>query len=236
MESGGKTRGSFRDKRSIMILSSVVVVAVVVIGGFAFFYQAPRAQLIVHDGSTTGLIHGDFLDLGPSASIHSYFNATSTAERPGHPESVLTLQVIARTSWDEDNGAVETIILVTVLGRLDSNLSAREIRVELNQTAYNTAVDFMETQIDGVNVSLEGINGKGFWDNSSGTMTASLDRDRDSSPYFWFWCSNYIHVWALQKGYLQERFLGIHASLIGWFEPEFSVGVLLKIVNTSTPS
>lgn len=224
------------------MLVAVIIVAIVVIAGFSLLVPSPRAKLTVTDGSITGTIEGDFFSIDWYHWMYSYFNATSLAHQSGHPTSNLTLQVVALTHWNDLYGVIETAFLITVLGDLDSNLSARELRIACNQTAYHTSVDSLAT-LRGTNVSFEPNVAKfAFWNNDSGSLTVKLVNRTGSDPHYRFSCR--VTVLASANPYasygvpydLGVRFVGIRATIDGWFEPEFSVGMLFKIVNTSTSS
>jgi hypothetical protein len=42
-------------------------------------------------------------------------------------------------------------------------------------------------------------------------------------------------VHAYTKENIDDRFISLRPTVTGWFEPEFSVGITLKLVNTSPP-
>jgi len=223
------------------MLVAVIIVAIVVIAGFSLLVPGPRAKMTVTDGSITGTIEGDFFSIDWYHWMYSYFNATSPAHQSGHPTSNLTLQVVALTHWNDLYGVIETGFLITVLGDLDSNLSARELRIACNQTAYHTSVDSLGGTLRGTNVSFEPNTAKfDFWNNDSGSLTVKLVNRTGSDPHYRFSCQVTVLVSASPyTSYgvpydLGVRFVGIRATIDGWFEPEFSVGMLFKIVNTST--
>ena len=222
------------------MLVAVIIVAIVVIAGFSLLVPDPRAKLTVTDGSIPGTIEGDFFSIDWYHWMYSYFNATSLALQSGHQTSNLTLQVVALTHWDESFGVIETAFLITVLGDLDSNLSARELRIACNQTAYHTSVGSLGT-LRGANVSFDPNVAKfDFWNNDSGSLTVKLVNRTGSDPHYRFSCQVTVLVSANPYASygvpydLGVRFVGIRATIDGWFEPEFSVGMLFKIVNTST--
>jgi hypothetical protein len=222
------------------MLVAVIIVAIVVIAGLSLLVPSPRAKLTVTDGSITGTIEGDFFSIDWYHWMYSYFNATSLAHQSGHPTSNLTLQVVALTHWDDSFGVIETAFLITVLGDLDSNLSARELRIACNQTAYHTSVGSLGT-LRGANVSFYPNVAKfDFWNNDSGSLTVKLVNRTGSDPHYRFSCQVTVSVSANPYASygvpydLGVRFVGIRATIDGWFEPEFSVGMLFKIVNTST--
>lgn len=215
-----------------MVLVAVIVVAILVVAGFALTLPDPRVKLTITDGSITGTIQGDFLKTNYTNWIVLFFNATTYAYQSGHPSSELTLRLVTRTNYNEF-GAVETAVLVTVLGVLDTNLSARSVEIACNQTAYHTSVDGMETMIQGTNVSYERSTDLDFWDNSSGVLTAKLVDRTENDPLYRFSFSTAILVHQFDLSDPSVRFLCFRGIVSGWFEPEFGVGIVLRIVNTS---
>ncbi len=231
-----RTTTVLRSRRLKWILAAIIIAAIVVVAGFALVVPGPKAQPTVTDGSITGTIQGDFSRMDYDNSSFSYFNATTYARQQGHPNSTITLQLVTITRWTFDYDYVETAFLLTVLGEFDANLSARNIQVVCNQTAYHTSVDDMETTTKGTNVIFDPREPVfEFWDNSSGTLTAKLINREGSDPLYKFSYSNTLLVWSNQIDNLGVRFFGIRVIVNGWFEPEFSVGMLIKIVNTYTP-
>jgi hypothetical protein len=218
-----------------LALAAVAIIAVLVLATIALTLPGPKTVLIVTDGSMTGMIEGDFFETNYSTSLFSYFNATSVAQQPDHPNSILTLQIVAITRWASDYNAVETALLFNVTGDFDSNLSVKSLRIDCNQTAYHTGMESFSTQLDGGNVAYDQQLEFHFWDNDSGSMSVKLVNRVESSSSYRFSLSDLVMVHAYTKENIDDRFISLRATVTGWFEPEFSVGITLKLVNTSPP-
>ncbi len=235
MEPGGLSTSAMpKGKRLRLVLAAAIIVAILIIAGFVLMLPGPRARLVITDGSITGTVKGDFLNMNASNGLYSYFNATTYARQPGHPDSELTLRLVWST-----RGA-ETDFLVSVLGDLDSNLSIDDLHVVINQTASHSGLDSLGIQQRGTNVSFDESTECGILNNGSGTLSAKFVNRTMSDPHFLFSYSDAVHIRAFDEGFgasnIETRFYCIRATVNGWFEPTFSVSISLSIVDTSAAS
>lgn len=219
------------------ILFAVTVAAIFVSAGYYLMVQDSVVELTITDGSVTGTIQGDFFDTIEANAIYSYFNATTCAERTDRPTSTLTLRIVAITHWEDSFNAVETGIILTIVGCLDSELDARSLEIVCNQTAYSTTMESLETTRQVVNISLEpSANGPDIRDTESATLEVELVNRTADSPIYEFSLSNNFLVHAFGEDNLADRFICIRAVVNGNLEPEFSVSVSILMVNTSVVS
>lgn len=217
-----------------LVLVAVIVVVILVVAGYALVVPGPRAKLIVTDGSITCIIQGDSLEVDLYNKSVLFFNATSYANQTDHPSSTITLQLVMRTFYDDATKFMDTAFWVTVLGNLSSNLRAQSVQIACNQTAHDSSVDSLGGLMQGTNVTFKESMEFNYWNNGSGTLTAKLVNRSESDPNYRFSFSDTVLVYQYQldKNSPGIRFLCFRGIVNGWFEPEFSVEIALKIVNT----
>jgi len=225
---------SVQGRRLKLVLVAVIIVVILVVAGFALVVSGPRAKLTVTDGSITCIIQGDSLEVDVYNMSVLFFNATSYADETDHPSSTITLQLSMRTYCDNATKVMNTAFWVTVLGNLSSNLRAQSVQIAYNQTAHDSGVDSMGN-MQGTNVTFKRSARFSFWNNDSGALTAKLvNRSESDSNYrFSFSDTVLVYQYQLDKNSPGVRFLYFRGLVNGWFEPEFSVGIALKIVDTS---
>lgn len=221
------------------ILFAVAIAAVCVFAGYYLIALDSVVELTITDGSVTGTIQGDLYNTTEDNAIYSYFNATTCAERTDRPISTLTLQIGAITYWGEAvilprASAVNTILNLTVVGNLDSELDARSLEIFYNQTASpSTATGSVFARQSEVNISCEPSIGFGIWGNGSGALKYELVNRPSGDAVYEFSLNIYIVIETLGEASIADKFIFIRAVVKGNFEPEFSVSVAILVDDTS---
>lgn len=223
------------------ILLAVVVAVAFVFAGYYLIAQDSVVELTITDGSVTGTIQGDFCETSQDNAIYSYLNATTYAERTDRPASTLELQIVAITYWSESSligvvSSVRTILHLTAIGSLDSELDARSLEIVYNQTADGTTAQSLSLTLYGINISNERQTAIAVQGNESGTLKADLVNRTVSNAIYEFSLSGNIIVEAYGDANLADRFMCIRAIVNGKLEPEFSASVSILMVNTSEVS
>jgi hypothetical protein len=219
------------------ILLAVAVTAIFVFAGYYLMAQDSVVELMITDGSVTGTIQGDFLEISQDDAIWSDFNATTYAERTGRPASTLTLQISAMTYFGlallSGNDAVITILYLTVVGAIDSELGARNLEIVYNQTANNTTALSVKRTLWGTNATYDHQTYFIVRENESGMLEVDLVNRTETNAIYEFSFGGNILVEANEDTNLADRFICIRAIVNGKLEPEFSVSVSILMVNTS---
>lgn len=224
------------------ILLAVVVAAVCVFAGYYLIALDSVVELTITDGSINGTIQGDLHETTEDNAIYSHFNATTYAERTDRPLSTLRLQIAATTCWAESVfvstvSAVRTILSLTVVGNLDSELDARSLEIFYNQTASpSTATDSLSGTLSVVNISYERSIAFGIWGNGSEALKFELVNRTAGDAVYEFSLSTNIFVQTYGEASIADGFICIRAVVKGNFEPEFSVSVSIHVVDTSESS
>ncbi|HYM39751.1 MAG TPA: hypothetical protein VEY12_06375, partial [Thermoplasmata archaeon] len=179
----------------LAIFASVALVT----WGFGIYAATWKPNVVVTDGSITGVIKGNLTSITPAAGLVEYFNATTYVNESGAPGSTLVLEVRTVTyyvapprNWPNASyyqGYLWTGIWVTFLGHFAPDLTLRNLQLTANGTGVvegTSAADsfnFLYSFLTGANISFAPSGQLGFLGTGSVTILASFLNETGTSSY-----------------------------------------------------
>ena len=214
-------------RRKHILLALAVALAVVVAGVSLYVLtRPPPIPLTVTDGSTSGVVFGDFEHYSDTSKpLWFYFDATSVARTSGGRSSTLELRVSAGAFYDGD---VFLFPDSRVHGRFASGVSVTGLTLAFNETGYLTGAKGNPYGIPNpVNVSsnplMPGVRGMG-----SSSVSPTLSNRTGGNP-------DYVLAWTASieagENLTQNAFFGVRATVTWDFAPSVSVGIVLHLVD-----
>jgi hypothetical protein len=209
-----------------LLVLAVVVLVVVAILSVYVLTRPPPIPLRVSDGSTTGVIEGNFAYIGSATPLVRYFDATTYANQSGGPTSALTLHLFTGTYIS--GGMVTTDVFITVRGEFASNLHAAGLTLTGNQTGNFSAGQWVDgrTEQNPVNISYAWQSME--WAAGPATFTPTLVNQTGPGPLYEFVYPVSGSIWTPLG---DSAFVGFRATVTGQFTPAVSVGILLQIID-----
>lgn len=214
----------------LLLVLAVAVVVVVAAVSVYVLTQPPPIPLTVSEGSTTGVIEGNFANYSSLAPMQQSFGATTYANHSGGPMSSLSLRLFTYT-YSADYWAVVGISLM-VKGEFASDLHLSGITLAYNETGtcIGASAAAFPNQYYPVNVSFNPANAPRF--NMSGPGNESLTTtpmyQTGNGPFYEFVFPSSFQVTPC---FGTDHFLGFRATVTGSFTPSVSVSVLLHVID-----
>ncbi len=219
-------------KRRTLVLV-LAVAAVVVVAGVSVYVltRPPPIPLTVTDGSTTGVVFGDFEhDTDSAKPLFFYFNATSVAHTSGGRFATLAVQVSVSAFYSDVEGVVLSLS-TRVHGRFASDLSVLGRTLACNVTGeYAGAYGDPYTNPNSVNVSSNPLLPRVGGNGSAHVSPTLVNRTGGNPDYVFAWTSGI----EAGEGLTQDAFFGLRASVTGNFAPSVSVGIVLHVLDVPT--
>jgi hypothetical protein len=118
---------------------------------------------------------------------------------------------------------------VSVRGALARNIRPVGLEFRTNVTGSAIAIGFHNNWYQGPNVISDPQQTFGFWNNGTGTLTATLTNWGGSGPLYEF--EYRADGQSDMRNYRYTQFIGFRATLSAWMLPPISVGVVMEISN-----
>ncbi len=212
---------------------------VVALGAYTVTYSySIGPSLVVTDGSTVGVIEGDFANLSSTINpLVLNFTVTTYANQSGHLSSTLVvhIQVMAATvgSPGQNGTYLQVNLVVSVGGRFAPNLGPTALALIANQTAatpsgWDAHLDSLGSWQSGTNVSFNPEQYVALAGTSSAALTANLVNQTGNGPYVFAYS---VRFEGEEQLYWYSHVLGFRATVTGPFTPAVSVGILLRTID-----
>jgi hypothetical protein len=229
--SRGKPDSPARGFRRPWVLFAIIAASDIV--GASLFVVSLPPSLGITEGSTLGVVSANFPTTDSKDHlVFGNFTATTYANQTSGPSSHLRMSVHAYGFAVGYNYVLNYVMFfydVSVRGTFARNIHPWALEFRSNLTGSAITLEFRNGWDQGPNVSSNRQQAIGFWNNGTGTMTATLTNGGGPGSLYQFeYAANgQSDLW----NYKARQFIGFRATVTGWMLPPISVGILMKITN-----
>src|SRR5712692_636906 len=228
---GGAPGPHARGFRGLQVLLAIFTASEVV--GASLLVVSLPPSLALQEGSMFGAVRANFPTThstehpaGGNFTAMTYLNQTSG------PSSYLMMHVRASGFTFGYNYAFSHMTFfydVSVRGAFARNIRPVGLEFRTNVTGSAIAIGFHNNWYQGPNVISDPQQTFGFWNNGTGTLTATLTNWGGSGPLYEFEYG--ANGQSDMRNYRYTQFIGFRATLTAWMLPPINVGVVMEISN-----